>query len=271
MKRLIFAPLVLAACGGEEIAAPEPKTAVVQAMRLAKEEPNGVSAGFNLDGVASDTSDEGSCRQPDFVDPSGVPGIDNQLARLLPIVDLAGQGALEALLQGAINEGRLLVFFELYESEPGKIDVYARRGDDVPLLGTDGRILSGQTLALHEESELGAALGARVEGDQIIAGPFPLRLPVIVFSTLYDLKVQEAMVRFKVTPEGDLVDGVIGGGVLLTDLMDLVAIAEERGAGVMDVLVPVLNGQADMAFQNGACTKISLAATFNAVPAFVFE
>ena len=49
--------------------------------------------GFDLYGRVSTTSDNASCRQADFTSHDGTPGIDNQLAKLLPIVDSMTGGA----------------------------------------------------------------------------------------------------------------------------------------------------------------------------------
>lgn len=267
--------LALAACGPGESApgASEVRTGVVAGLRLAGEEPEGVAPGFDLDGHASDTRDELSCFQQDFLAPDGRTGIDNQLARLLPLIDLAGQGAVEALVQGAINEGRLLLLFELEERADGRTDLTLLRGEDVPLIGTDGRLLAGQTLALAAEPELGRFEDVRREGEVIIAGPMDLRLPVVVFSILYDLQLEGAFVRFELGEDGALHGGVIGGGARVAQLLEFVRIAgEQANADLLGLLGGSIQDSADLDvdLETGECNKVSLSATFDAVPAFIF-
>jgi hypothetical protein len=274
MRRLSAISILFCfACGAPD---PEPlpvkKSAALKSLSFAREK-DGVAAGFNLDGAVSDFLDDRSCRQQDFVDPSGVPGIDNQLARLLPLVDIAGEGAVEALVQTSIDEGTLLLIFDREEHADGTIDLTVRRGADVPLLGTDGHLLAGQTLALDEQPLLGSFKGARIEGGMFDAGPFEIRLPVIVFNTLYDLTLPNARVRFRIAEDGSLLEGVLGGGAPLPQILGFVRTADERvGGDIEGLLGGSIRDEADLQpDENGACTLLSMAVLFEAVPVFVFE
>src|SRR5688572_16556007 len=95
MKRALTSALLLAstaACSADPSEGIK-STAVLQKLALGREEPEGIAPGFNLDGVNSDERDSRSCAKDDFVDADGNVGVDNQLARLLPLIDLAGEGA----------------------------------------------------------------------------------------------------------------------------------------------------------------------------------
>lgn len=275
MRRSVFIPaLLLAACGGESTeSGGAHTTAVVRTLELARESPNGVSPGFNLDGFVSESNDGRSCFQSDFTDPEGVVGIDNQLATLLPLIDLAGEDALEGLIQNAVNEGRLLMFFEVVEGDDGQFTLRVRRGDDVPLLGTDGKILSGQTLALDEaEPILGPSTPATVEGNLIEAGPFEVQIPVIVFSQLYEVRMPAAYARLTIDEETGVARGTVGGGIPMPQLIQILDTAGNFGPEFEELFGDAVRDAADLERDaDGNCTQMSAVITFDAVPAFIWE
>ncbi|MCA9638968.1 MAG: hypothetical protein KC420_23230, partial [Myxococcales bacterium] len=69
--------------------------------------------GFDLDDRVSTAGDAEGCRHADFTSPDGITGIDNQLARLLPVVDMMTGGAVDGLVQAAVNNGQLLIAITL--------------------------------------------------------------------------------------------------------------------------------------------------------------
>lgn len=261
------------ACGGEAPPSEAITTTVVRTLNFERESPSGVSRGFDLDGFVSESNDGRSCFQADFESPDGEPGIDNQLATLLPLIDLAGEGALQSLVQNAIDEGRLLMFFEVFEPEPGQYTLRVRRGDDVPLLGTDGAILSGQTLALHETEPLLGEVEATMQDGMLEAGPFALKVPVIVFSQLYEVEMPSARVRLEYDDEtGDITLGTVGGGLPIPQLVQILETAGNFGPEFEELFGDAVREAGDLARDaNGDCTEMSAALTFDAVPAFVWE
>src|SRR5690606_32862511 len=91
---------------------PPPRVFVIDTMRFATEREPGVANGFDLDGVVSDGSDPASCGHADYTSPEGEPGIDNTLASLVPLFELAGIGAAEGLIQNTIVEGGILLMWQ---------------------------------------------------------------------------------------------------------------------------------------------------------------
>jgi len=231
----------------------------------------GITSGFNLDGLVSDDHDGRGCYQEDFVNQKGETGIDNALAKLLPLIDIAGEGALQGLLQQAVNEGRLLLVFKMEERTDGAYNIELLRGDDVPMLGTDGLLLSGQTLSLHSDSELGSFEGANNEGNVILAGPMKMHLPVVVFNILYELDLENAWIEFEVTEDGMMKNGRLGGSVTLEQVMSLAKVASMRTHGLEDLLAGGIQDAADLDRQaDGKCGSLSMAVTFGGLPAFIF-
>lgn len=267
---VVFA--LLLACGAEEPAPSEVHTTLLQTLKFAREEPTGVSAGLDLDLFQSGPNDGRSCNKVDFLDPEGRPGIDNELGRLLPLVDLAGEGALEGLIQGAINEGRMLLLVEATETEPGTLSLTARRGSDTPLLGTDGRILAGQTVALSAEDPLLGTGTAHLGADGYYqTEPFRLRLPIIVFSILYVVDLPKAIMRFRYGEQGEITGGLVAGGIPVEQLVTILRQASEFGGDFEGLFGDALKGSADLDRDPaGVCTATSMAAVFDAVPAFMY-
>ena len=274
MKNSALLCLLAAGCGGSVEAPPAPVTTLVmQTLHLAREEPEGISPGFNLDGWVSNSLDTRTCSKDDFVDTSGATGIDNQLARLLPLIDLAGQGAVDALVQAAIGEGRLLVLISIQPLEGDRVALGFERGDGVPLLGTDSKVLSGQTLALHPETMLGVTEGTRNADGSITADAFALKLPIVVFGILYLLDLPETQMRFTVDESGNITTGILGGAVPVEQLIGFARQAgDSSGNDFVSTFGEGIRDAADMERNNdtGVCDKMSLAATFDGVPAFKF-
>jgi hypothetical protein len=164
------------------------------------------------------------------------------------------------------------VIFDVETFSDGRVTVNALRGVDTPLLGTDNLILAGQTLGLHaDEPLLGVATEGRREGATIEAGPFDLDFPIVVFEVLYELRLTGAYVRFTIDEDGGLSDGVLGGAAAMEQLMDFLRTAGEKAeADFVGLIGSGLLDSADLAREGSACTKMSMAVTFRAVPAFTF-
>jgi hypothetical protein len=264
---------LLAACGGEtappSVVATE--TAVVHTLELVRESPRGVSLGFDLDDAQSDGRDHRSCFKEDYEAPDGTPGIDNQLALLLPLIDLAGENAVQSLVQNAINEGRLLILFDVMSMDDGSLALTMRRGDDVPLLGTDNRVLAGQTLALHAEPSLSTTTALRRVGNQLEAGPFSLQIPILIFTQLYLISMPAGRVRFDLDADGRITGGVLGGGIPMPVLIRVLETASNFGPEFEELFGDAVRDAADLARdESGVCREMSAAVRFEAAPAFVY-
>ncbi|MEO1336910.1 MAG: hypothetical protein AAFV29_14785 [Myxococcota bacterium] len=249
------------------------QTAVVQQLNFVRS-ADGMSEGFDLDGIQTTGPDPRTCFKTDFMAPDGQAGIDNELSRLLPIIDLAGEGVLRELLQNAVNEGRLLMMFEVIRLSEDRVRVRVRRGEDVPLLGTDGRLLPGQTLALHTTApELGEAEGTIIDG-RIEIDAFALRVPVVIFSQLYEVFLPDARLTL-IMPQDAAnapAEAIFGGGIPIEQLVTILETASNFAREFTEIFGEAVRDSGDMAPDaSGRCTQMSSALKAQLVSAFIWE
>ena len=248
---------------------------ILDTLAFGKQKPLGVAPGFNLDNRVSDKDDEQTCGKADFVSPDGPPGIDNQAALLVPLFDLTGLGALEGLIQAAVDDGGLLIMLgvagvdDLFNDDD--VQLKFRIGKGKPLLGTDGLVLSGQTFHLHPDSPESLAKAGRIENGVLHAGPFQARLPLVVFGIEYVLTFRNAMVRADMTYDGGLENGVMGGLVDIDNILLIGKQAEKGQAGLENIVKTLVTGLGDLDRDaNGVCQQMSATLMFSAVSGYLF-
>ena len=243
---------------------------VVRTMRIVGESEPGIAQGFDLDERVSEADDADTCRHGDLVDPEGRAGIDNQLAIIWPLIEPVIGEAVHALLQGAINEGRVLIIMELVgvddllNDDDVTLNVY--RVTAVPEVGTFGLISPDQTFYYDYDGPLSTVEHAAIVDGEVVAGPVEIQIPLQILDLNYVATVYRGQVRLQIREDGSF-EGVIGGGfdvaVWLETLFDTNAEAEAR------LVAPVFEANADMEKVDGVCTKISVAFKFEGATAFV--
>lgn len=230
----------------------------------------GVTKGFDLDGRTSDYTDEESCRHGDFVDPDGREGIDNQLAAIWSdLYPLVGE-AVEALLQGAINEGRVLVMMELVgvddlvDDDDVTFNVY--RGLLDPEIGTFGFIAPSQTFYYDYDSPISTASNMAIVGGELVAGPVQLQLPINILDLDIIANIYGGFVRMQIAGDGTFT-GYIGGAFSLDEILS--ALLQTGAAAETRLVAPIFENNADMGYEDGVCTLISVGFEFEGTTAFV--
>ncbi len=246
---------------------------LITSMRFARA-TEGRSDGFDLDGEVSTQGSFSGCGVADQQHFDGTEGIDNSFSNLVPVLEQTEAGALEPLMQYAINEGGMLVLLrwsgidDPVDDSCVTVETFEGAGD--VFLGTQDRLLAGQTLDVDPEGSRSEAPGGRIDGGVVQAGPLEVTVSVEVLDAAVTLTLREVRMRLEPTEDGNYV-GVIGGGI---DLVDVMAIAEIPGVAdyVAELLAGVLGPMADLApDENGTCTRLSFAAEVEAVPVFLFE
>jgi len=279
-----FLPLALAAlllgCSSEDDK-PDCTTGtsqayVVTALSFTKEDPakRGVAAGFDLDGRVTSAPEDETCGKVDLVGPGGEKGVDNQLALFVPEIEKRVGNAIDGIVQGAINDGRLLIVFDLQNvDDPNKdrcVNMQAKLAQGIPLLGTDGVVEAYQTFDLRtKDQKISTAKNGTFNNRVFEIGPFDLYIPIAIFDVAFTMHMRQARVRFTLDEHGDA-EGLIGGGISIDEIAEGV----KNGAGVADIVEQIRflgKAASDLGYdpEPSVCTLLSAALTFKARPAFV--
>ena len=233
----------------------------------------GVREGFDLDDRRSVGEDEASCFKRDAVDPSGREGIDNELSGLVPTIDELFAGAVDGLFQSSIRDGQIVMSGELRAVDDVVDDaavefVFQAGKKNHPSLGTDGVIEGFQTIDADPAAPRSATANARIVGGVLHVGPLELAMPIAIFGVQFVLHIQQARLRATIDEEGNM-EGLIGGGVVIDELIDGVAV-DGSLAPYLPMLRLAMSASADMGPDaDGVCRQLSAAFTFKAKPAFV--
>lgn len=277
---LLGASAVLSGCAPEGLSeyeisctTGETHAAVLTSFMFTTAEKN-VAPGFNLDDRVSDGNDSLSCGKEDFVGPDGTPGIDNRLAALIPVVKDQVGDAVDGLVQGAINDGELVILTEVENVDDTKNDACVNVGVVIGLnkrlsLGTDGVIEAYQTFDADPDVPRSYVTKARIENGVVTTGAFPLVIPMAFFDVSFTVHLENARLRFSIDDEGKT-HGYVGGGILPKEILDGVA----EGAGVDQYLPAIkvaMEANTDLALNEdtGRCERLSGALSFTGTPAFI--
>lgn len=252
---------------------------VVTQLTFTRENPKGVAPGFDLDHHVSSKPEDQSCGKVDLTSPDGTPGIDNQLALIVPEVEKQVGNAIDGIIQGAINDGRLLIVFQqehvdeatiVEGADDSCVDMTVSLAQGKPSVGTDGVVEAYQTFDPKQDGQIiSHGQGGRIDKGTFTIGPFPLRIPIAVFDVSFVVYVRDAVFRFTVDDQGNI-QGLLGGGVSIDEIAEGV----KNGAGVAP-LVPQIkaigNLFADLGYDTdaGTCSLVSAALAFKARPAFI--
>jgi len=267
--------------GGDPITMCEPTgdshLAVLRTIAFILEEPEGVAEGFNLDGVVSDGSEAETCMKADLMSPSGEPGIDNSLASLWADLQMLSPDlvAVDSLIQGAIDDGQLLLLMEIEGVDDAMnddcVNITIRRGTGMPMLGTDGLITSGQTFDVDTSAPTSMVAAATIVDGVVEGGPFELQLPVRVFDLEFVMTVSDARLRFTLGADGSM-NGFFGGAVTWQQIVDAIEDRDDIPNSTKSLVRNQLMANADLNPDgSGNCQQITAGMTFQGVSAFVFE
>ncbi len=251
------------------------KIYVFDTLGFTKLDKDGNAPGFNLDGKNSDGNDTSTCGHSDFTSPSGEEGIDNQFATVVPLMEATRISAVETLLQSSIESGGILLLLEFdglddLVNDP-QVDVRVRAAFGAPLLGTDGRLLTGQTFHLSPRDPHVDAGNAVIKDGIVNLGPFDIDLPVQVFGKDYMLEARGTYVRFRIVDDERITDGTLGTGVTISSVKTLATKAAEGESDILPIVESLVAGEGDLAMDaDGNCTQMSATLAFSGVSAFFF-
>lgn len=278
--------LLLLACTGQTDSAPtcagdNSSVFVISQLSFSREDEAapGVSAGFDLDGDVSATGGSTGCGIADFTDPDGTPGIDNQFAKVLPVLETTEAQALEPLIQAAVDDGSLLITLELglvdtdlrtAGVDDACVDFALGRATGTPSIGTDGTMEWYQTIARDPASPRSEAGRVAVTAGRLEAAGLEVTLPVTILGHELLVTVLEGSLRFDLQEDGSVV-GYLAGGL---DQAELLAIAETDNIDpeVTALVSSLLDFNVDLAPNaSGTCQQLSITLKFTAIPIFLYE
>jgi hypothetical protein len=244
-------------------------TNVMRRFEIATEE-DGVAPGFDLDARESEQGDDLSCGHGDLISLDGKPGVDNQLAKIWTTVYPVIGPAVEALLQGSINEGRFLMIVELtgvddlFQDDDVTLKLFTGRGD--PQMGSFDLIAPDQTF--YEDNTRATSIVEHVQiiDGHITAGPLDFEVPVNVLELDFSLPIRSGMIELDIDEYGAF-SGQLGGAVSVSGFLDHLTMG--NGGREAAMVRPVFEANADMGKTDGECDLFSTAFLFESTTAFV--
>lgn len=247
---------------------------VVTELAFTRLAEDGTINGFDLDATQSTAGDPVGCGHADRTSADGTAGIDSAFATLVPVLEGLGAGAVEGLIQQAIDSGELLILIEIGHLDDWQddtcADVAVHRGQGTPIIGTDGTILVDQTFGLSPEVQ--STFG---EGGSVDAGAFEIQgveitLPVQILDVFLTFTMPEGAIRLALAEDGT-VRGHIAGGVPVEQITTQIGGITDIG-DLSSVIPPLIESAADLyPDETGACTALSLGFDVAGKPAFVFR
>lgn len=243
---------------------------VLREFRFIGESAPGVVEGFDLDGTDSADGDPNSCGHGDLVDAAGRPGVDNQLAAIWKLLQPLVGEAVEALLQGSINEGRFLLMLELVGVQDLQNDrnvtVNLFQGRQDPEIGTYGLISPDQTYYLSDTIEMSTVKRAEIVDGWVEAGPVGFQLPIDILEAKFVMNVKDGKLRFRIHEDGT-VEGIIGGSLAVYDVLE--ELYATNAYEEAQLVTPLFVNNADMGLEEGVCKQMSVGFGFTGTTGFV--
>jgi hypothetical protein len=236
---------------------------------------DGVAAGFDFDGKTSSEGGGTGCGIADYTGVNGEDGVDNAIARLIPVLELTEAIVVEELILQAINSGELLLLFRLTDlaQEDGgesSVSLEVLRGIGEPIVGSDGFIVSGQTYDIDASVPIAAATDLPFTNNTVIAHGLTLEVPITIFDASLTAVLENASARVEWTEDG-LITGYFGGALDYWSIVDM-ALNSNVDPTLAASLPGLFDMNADLAPDStGACSRISFTFTFEGKSAFLFD
>ena len=145
------------------------------------------------------------------------------------------------------------------------VTVQFLRGEGMPMIGTDGLLIDGQSFS--RALELDKVTGARIIDGSLVASPLEVHLEVDVLDKLISFNLLDGGIRIDLDPAKGA-HGFFAGAVSMDELLTMVSYDE---VGITELLIELLQAAADIApDEQGQCRAISSAFEYTAIPAHFF-
>ena len=269
--RTLLPFFLLAACT-PDIA---PQYGVATELLISRVDDAGVSSGFDLDGLNSLDGDGTGCNIADYVNELGETGVDNAVARLVPVLEQTEAIAAEDLIHQAINSGELLILFKMddYAGEglnDETVSLSVLRGMGTPIVGPHGDLVASQTFDIDPTVTMTGQDELILTDGQVTASDLTLEIPLEIFDAKLTAVLDAASVRVFWNEDGSFT-GYMGGSLDYWSIIDM-ALNSNVDQALAESLPLLFGANADlMPDAGGQCTRISFTFTFQGVSAYVFE
>ena len=137
-----------------------------------------------------------------------------------------------------------------------------------PIIGAQGRIVPDQTFKVDTDFPSSYFSDIQIRDGEVEAGPVEFAIPIEIFDANFEFRVREGRVRFKINEDGSF-EGLMGGRVVLNEVLD--QLLESNAAQEARLVQPIFENNADLGYQDGRCTEISVAFGFTGIQAFVLR
>lgn len=220
---------------------------------------DGISAGFNLDGLI--TADEGSgCGGSDATASDGTPGIDNGVGQLwADFYEVLGE-PLQSLFEESVSRG-------------GEIPVLAFPADRPPRFSTarlnsaqvdfDGLLAGYQTFDVEQP---GWQIDLVRTDNELVFGPASVEVQVEGFNVSTPVPIEQFQGALRRGTDG-IWRGIVAGSFGVAAIPEVFGEITSLSRG--EALVDALRRAADLPASIGTCDRISFAAEVEAVEGFV--
>jgi hypothetical protein len=245
-------------------------TLVISTFNYARRE-DGIVWGFNLDEHITESDDEEGCYKEDLIDPYGNEGVDNAFSGLIPALESTEAIALESLIQASINSGELLLIIEIngiqdwQNDECVSVGIYRGRG--IPLVGTEGTLLDGQTFERAYDLPYSTITNIEITDGKLDALPLSIELPVQVLDEFLELEMNDGGLHIELDSSGGAF-GFFGGAIPIQILNNIVSLPD---VNLPEAVITLLGAAADLfPDEGGTCQSISMAFEYAAIPAHFY-
>lgn len=245
-----------------------------------------VAYGFNLDGAADGRATPKSCSHQNFVSERGIPGVDNQMYRLLGChYGWRRNGVLDTFgNEERRNSGRGVILMEitgvLDPRNSADVRVAFYRAMDPFSIDAAGRILPYASYRVDNNGgkpRYGATAKGRIVNGVLITDPIDANLPFYGNAAYAEIQLRDMRLEMNLTPDAEgKVQGLLGGYYdfdkwweYMLKLEFLIATGDWSCPALYTAARELADGYPDP--KTGKCTSISSAFKIDGLPAFAIH
>ena len=245
-----------------------------------------VSYGFNLDSAADGRGTAKSCPHREFVSERGVPGVDNQMYRLLGChYGWRHNGVLDTFgNEERRNSGRGVILMEISGVQNAQnssdVNVVFYRATDPFAIDAAGRILPYASYRVDSNAgrpRYGAVAHGRIVNGVLTTEPIDAKLPFYANSAYAEIQLRDMHLEMNLTasPNG-MIQGLVGGYYdfdkwweYMLKVEFLIATGDWSCPALYTAAKELADGYPDP--KTGECSAISSAFKIEALPAFAIH